>query len=78
MIESGWLTVTEEAQILGCTRSAVHRLCGRGTLASSWFAGRRIIRESVLDRLLADSSFLARRRVYASVNCENTAVRRGS
>ena len=73
MIESGWLTVTEVAQVLGCTRSAVHRLCARGTLASSWFAGRRIVRESVLDRLLADSSFLARRRVPCSVFLVETA-----
>ena len=71
MTEQGWLTIAEAAEMLGCTRSAVCRLCARGTLASSWFAGRRIIRLGVLDRLLAYSSFLARRRNAGSSHCKD-------
>jgi len=54
------------ARRLEVTLSAVHRLAARGTLASTWFAGRRVWRREQIERYLADPELQARRRGAAA------------
>lgn len=56
------LTAQQAAAILGISVSAVHRLCTRGTLAFSWFAGRRVIQRSALDSLKSSPIYRKRTR----------------
>ena len=56
------LTAQQVAAILGISVSAVHRLCTRGTLAFSWFAGRRVIQRSALEALKSSPGYSKRTR----------------
>ena len=42
------ITAQEAAQLLGISVAALHRLCGRGTLAYTWFAGRRVFQRQLV------------------------------
>jgi|WetSurMetagenome_2_1015567.scaffolds.fasta_scaffold08319_12 hypothetical protein len=56
------LTAQEVAAILGISVSAVHRLCARGTLASSMFAGRRVFQRQVIVALKNSAGYSKRTR----------------
>lgn len=57
-----YLDTREVAVLLGVTISEVNRLCARGTLASTWHAGRRLIRRDAVRAYLDDKEAQARRR----------------
>lgn len=56
------LTTQQVAQELGISVSAVHRLCNRGTLGWSWFAGRRVFQRSAVDALKNSPGYSKRTR----------------
>lgn len=56
------LTTRQVAELLGISVSAVHRLCNRGTLAWSWFAGRRVFQRSAVESLKESPGYSKRTR----------------
>ena len=72
------LTATQVARELGISVSAVHRLCSRGTLASSWFAGRRVFQRSAIDSLKESPGYSkrSRKRTFTEL-VEQGIIKRG-
>jgi len=58
----GWTRVPEAAHMLGISRSAVHGLCDRGTLAFRWVGGLKWIRIEDVRKLASDPGYRKRKR----------------
>jgi len=71
MAIENYMDSTAVARKLRISVSAVHRLAARGTLPSTWFAGKRMWTREGVERYLADGELQRRRRNGALISQGN-------
>lgn len=73
------ITSDKAAEILGITKSALARLCSRGTLPYEWFGGRRVLKRSAVEALKNDPEYQRRtRKPSIQQLLDSGAIKRGS